>query len=44
MVTEEEIIQVVDDFINEYGLWSKFVDFVEEKGYTVEELGFPKNE
>ena len=35
-----EVIEILDDFICDAGLWEKFKQFVEEKGYTVEELGF----
>ena len=43
-MSKEEIIQIVDNFINENGLWYKFKDHVEEQGYTVKELGFPDND
>lgn len=39
-VPKQEIIQVIDEFLNSNGLWYQFKDFVESKGYTVTELGF----
>lgn len=35
---------VVVDFLDEFGLWHKFKAYVEEKGYTVEELGMKDDE
>lgn len=38
-LTKEEIIEIIDRFVNEYGLWPQFKSFVESQGYTVQELG-----
>ncbi len=43
MLDKEEIIELVDNFINEVGMWSKFVEWLEEQGYTPDEIGFPED-
>lgn len=40
----QEVVRVVDDFLNEYDMWRKFKQYVEEQGYTMEELGFQDEE
>ena len=35
-----EIIQIFEDFLNEFGRWYDFVEYVKGRGYSVEELGF----
>ena len=35
----EEIAQLIDDFTNDRGLWYQFKEFIEEKGYKVEDIG-----
>jgi hypothetical protein len=35
----EEIAQIIEDYTNERGIWYDFKDWLEEKGYKVEELG-----
>ncbi len=36
-MTKEELIELFDRFINEYGLWTTFKDFMESNGYSEEE-------
>lgn len=43
-IEKDELVNIVDDFINSVGLWPDFKSFVEEKGYTVSELGFLDDE
>ena len=38
-LSAEEIAQVVEDFVNHRGLWYEFKEFIEKKGYRVEEFG-----
>lgn len=38
MLTEKETIELLDEYINESGLWLEFLAFIEEKGYKKEEL------
>lgn len=41
METKEEILrELIDNFVNENGLWFSWKDFVEQRGYSIEELGF----
>lgn len=40
----EEIIKLFDRFVCESGQWQNFKKFVEDQGYTVEELGFEDDE
>lgn len=41
METKEEILrELIDNFVNENGLWFNWKDFVEQRGYSIEELGF----
>ena len=40
----KDIIQLVDDFINENGMWAEFVAYLRDKGYSTEQLGFPKDD
>ncbi len=44
MATKEDVVRVVDEFINDNGLWQEFKEFVERQGYTVKELGFKDDE
>ena len=34
----KEITMTFDEFLNENGMWNAWVDFVEERGYTVDEF------
>lgn len=36
----EELVQIFDRFLNETGNWNKFEEWLEEQGYSMEELGF----
>lgn len=38
--SKEDIVRVVDDFVNSIGAWPKFKAHVEKQGYTLRELGF----
>ena len=40
MTDKDEVIEIVDEFLLEKGLWQHFKKFVEAKGYSVKELGF----
>lgn len=37
---KEELIKLIDMFINDAGLWPQFKTFVESQGYTLNYLGF----
>jgi hypothetical protein len=40
-VTKEDLAMLVQDFLSiNASLYDEFKDFVEEKGYTLKELGF----
>ena len=43
-MTKEELIRLVDSFINEYGLWSEFKEWVKNQGYSISEIGFSNDE
>nr|DAS84557.1 MAG TPA: hypothetical protein [Caudoviricetes sp.] len=43
-MAKEELIRLIDSFINEAGLWYEFKAWIENQGYSMEELGFPDNE
>lgn len=43
-LSQEEVIEVIDEFIMEGGLWEKFIAYLEKKGYKPTELGFPADE
>lgn len=38
-LTQEEIVKIFQDFIDENGMFYQFKDFVEGQGYELEELG-----
>lgn len=40
MVTEQEVKNLFQDFLDENGLWMDFEQFIIEKGYTLVELGY----
>ncbi len=42
-LSAQEMADLIDDFINEKGLWYDFKEFVEIKGYKIEELGMEDN-
>lgn len=37
---KKELIELFEQFLNEHGQWYSFKDWVEDQGYTIEELGF----
>lgn len=37
-MSDQEKVELFDQFINERGLWGDFVDFIESKGYTEKEF------
>jgi hypothetical protein len=39
MITEKEKIELFMQFLDEIGQFNAFKDFIENKGYTLEELG-----
>jgi len=39
-VDVETIIDLVDGFINENGMWFVFIEYLNDRGYTTKELGF----
>lgn len=43
-MAKEELIRLIDSFINEHGLWYEFKGWIENQGYSMKELGFPDNE
>ena len=38
-LTAQEIAQIIEDYTNERSLWYDFKEWLEKKGYKVEELG-----
>lgn len=38
MITKNELAELMDEFLQEKGLWNLFVEFAEEKGYSEDEL------
>ena len=38
-ISKEDVIELLDNYINERGMWNDFTDYITEKGYTVGELG-----
>lgn len=43
-MTKEELIRLIDSFINEHGLWYEFKAWIENQSYSMKELGFPDEE
>ncbi len=41
---KEEIVRLIEHFVNEYGMFYKFKSFVESQGYTLGELGIEDEE
>ena len=39
----EEVAAIVNEFIDEQGLFEEFKTFVQNKGYSLEELGMDEN-
>lgn len=39
-LNKKEIAQIVEDFLNNTGQWFDFKNYIENKGYKLEELGF----
>ena len=37
-IDNEELEVLIDQFLNERGLWGDFQKFIEQKGYSVNEL------
>ena len=37
---KEELIELIDQFLNDKGMWHQFKEWIEKQGYTLEELGF----
>lgn len=42
-LTSKEILNVIDEFVNENGMYQEFKEFVLDKGYTLEEFGLTKD-
>ena len=42
-INKEELIELFDGFLNDYGLYPQFENHIEEKGYTKEELGIEED-
>lgn len=40
MFTKEDLVELFEGFLCEAGEWYDFKDYIEERGYTTEELGF----
>lgn len=40
-MTKEEIAQEIELFLNEYGLWGTFENFIKERGYMPSDVGLP---
>lgn len=43
MLTEKEIIEIIDRYINEKGLFEHFKQWLEAQGYSLTELGFKED-
>ncbi len=41
---KQEVSDLFIEFINNYGLWYKFLDFIKEKGYTLDEMEIDEDE
>lgn len=39
-MSKEEIAELFEQFLNEIGQWYNFKEFIESRGYNLEELGF----
>lgn len=39
MISKDELIRLIDDFVNERGLWPQWKAFAKKRGYTMQELG-----
>lgn len=40
MSKEDQLRMLIEDLLNEKGLWNQFTDWAEEKGEDLEKLGF----
>ena len=40
----EEAIRTLDDFLNENSLWSRFEEFIKEKGLKLEDFGLEEDD
>lgn len=40
MTQHQELITIVNEFMNKKNLWSEFNDFIEKKGKQAHQLGF----
>ena len=43
-MSKEEITQLIEQFINEYGLFYRFKNWLEEKGYSLSEIGITEED
>jgi hypothetical protein len=43
-VSEKEIIEIIDNFLNQNGLWYYFVEYLDVLGYKPKHLGFISEE
>lgn len=43
-MSKEELIRLIDSFVNEHGLWHDFKVWVENQGYSMSKLGFPDDD
>lgn len=39
----QTIAEVLDDFINNYGMFNEFEKFIKDKGYKLEEFGMTED-
>lgn len=44
MLSNKEIAQELENYLNEKGLWGDFQDWIESKGYKLAEFGLPEDE
>lgn len=42
-LSQDEVKEIFQDFLNESGEWINFKSFIEDKGYSLEELGFEED-
>lgn len=40
MIDKEVLVELIERFLNERGLWYSWKEFIEKQGYDIYELGF----
>ena len=39
LLSNDEMMELMDRFINEFGMWNQFKQWLQEQGYTPADLG-----